>query len=200
MNGFFRLGPILKTDRRPGACPRQDGPAVLAAADRKRVFFAAGLVLFFIGMYLLSSLVWSIDVQGNSKFSEEQILQAAKAEGIYPFQWSFRSETRPTCRGIWPGSFPGRHGSASEARLADVRVVESSTPDDKPLMSPRHLVARERNLAVVTKVMAESGRPLVEDPHARQAGRHPHLRASRGTTSGKAVVAKGEVKGLVWHE
>ena len=83
------------------------------AAAKSGFFSAAGLVLFFIGMYLLSSLIWTIDVKGNDHLSEEQILQAAKQEGLYPFQWSFRLQMSDVLsKTAWRRSCLAPHGSA----------------------------------------------------------------------------------------
>ncbi|MBO7743823.1 sporulation protein YqfD [Paenibacillus sp. MWE-103] len=200
LGDFFRLRPLLKrTGCRVHVRERLGMPFWLQRM-RKRVFFAAGLVLFFVGMYLLSSLVWSIDVQGNDKLSEEQILQAAKAEGLYPFQWSFRLEDSSVLSRHLAQKLPGAAWIGVEKRGTHVtiRIVESATPEPKVLLNPRHLVASTD--AVVTKVMAESGNPVVR----------PNMKVKQGdvlisgllgdAANGKAVVAKGEVKGIVWHE
>ncbi|QHW30434.1 sporulation protein YqfD [Paenibacillus rhizovicinus] len=200
VSDFFRLRPLLKrTGCRLHVHDRMGLP-FWQLRLRKRIFFAAGLVLFFIGMYLLSSLVWSIDVQGNDKLSEEQILQAAKSEGLYPFQWSFRLQEASDLSKHLAQKLPGAAWIGVEKRGTHItiRVVESKTPAARPLMNPRHLVASTD--AVITKVMAESGRPVVK----------PNMKVKQGDvlisgllgdeTNGKAVVAKGVVKGLVWHE
>ncbi|MFC4808232.1 sporulation protein YqfD [Paenibacillus sp. GCM10023250] len=200
LGDYFRLRPLLKrTGCRVHVQERLGMPFWLQRM-RKRVFFAAGLVLFFVGMYLLSSLVWSIDVQGNDKLSDEQILQAAKAEGLYPFQWSFRLEDSSVLSRHLAQKLPGAAWIGVEKRGTHVtiRIVESATPEPKPLLNPRHLVASTD--AVVTKVMAETGNPMVR----------PNMKVKQGdilisgllgdAANGKAVVAKGEVKGLVWHE
>ncbi|SFI61482.1 similar to stage IV sporulation protein [Paenibacillus sp. UNC496MF] len=200
LGDFFRLRPLLKrTGCRVHVRERLGMPFWLQRM-RKRVFFAAGLVLFFVGMYLLSSLVWSIDVQGNDKLSEEQILQAAKAEGLYPFQWSFRLEDSSVLSRHLAQKLPGAAWIGVEKRGTHVtiRIVESATPEPKAPLNPRHLVASTD--AVVTKVMAESGNPVVR----------PNMKVKQGdvlisgllgdAANGKAVVAKGEVKGIVWHE
>lgn len=200
VNDFFRLRPILKRTGCRVHVQTRTGLPFWMQRMRKRVFFAAGLVLFFIGMYLLSSLIWSIDVKGNDKLSEEQILQAAKSEGLYPFQWSFRLEDTSVLSRHLAQKLPGTAWVGVEKRGTHItiQVVESKTPDAKTPLSPRHLVASTD--AVVTKVMAESGRPVVK-PHTKVKQGDVLISGLLGDeTNGKAVVAKGEVKGIVWHE
>ncbi|QHT60293.1 sporulation protein YqfD [Paenibacillus lycopersici] len=197
---FFRLRPLLKrTGCRVHVLSRMGLP-FWQLRLRRRVFFGAGLVLFFIGMYLLSSLIWSIDVEGNDKLSEEQILQAAKSEGLYPFQWSFRLQDSSDLSKHLAQKLPGAAWIGVEKRGTHItiRIVESKTPDAKPLMNPRHLVASTD--AVVTKVMAEAGRPVVK-PNTKVKQGDVLISGLLGDeTAGTAVVAKGDVKGLVWHE
>jgi similar to stage IV sporulation protein len=76
--------------------------------------------------------------------------------------------------------------------------VESTKPEQKALEGPRHLVAKTD--AVITRIVAENGRPKVE--------RNDRVRKGDILISGilgneqhsKTVVSKGKVMGLVWHE
>ena len=77
-------------------------------------------------------------------------------------------------------------------------MVEARKPESRPLENPRDLVAKTD--AVITRIVAESGRPMVR--------RHERVRKGDVLISGvigteerkQAVVAKGEVRGIVWHE
>ncbi|MBW7473706.1 sporulation protein YqfD [Paenibacillus oenotherae] len=197
---FFRLRPILKeTGCRLHVNGREGLPFWLVKVQ-KRLFFAGGLALFFIGMYLLSSLVWTIEVKGNELLSEEQILQAAKQEGLYPLQWSFRLEGSEVLSKKLAQKLPGAAWIGVEKRgtKITIQVVESKNAKPKPLLNPRHLVASAD--AVITHILAESGRPVVK--------RNMKVRKGDVLISGiygdeahtKSVVAKGTVRGLVWHE
>ncbi|SEN09498.1 sporulation protein YqfD [Paenibacillus sp. OV219] len=197
---FFELRPILKeTGCRIHVTSRQGLPFWVRRAQ-KRVFFAAGLVLFFIGMYLLSSLIWSIDVKGNNRLSEEQILQVAKQEGLYPFQWSFRLDDVTVLSKKMAQKLPGAAwvGVQKQGTRITIQVVESSVPDRKTPMNPRHLVASTD--AVVTKVLAETGRPVVKRNMRVKQGDVLISGMLGDENNAKAVVAKGVVKGIVWHE
>jgi len=167
---------------------------------RHRSFFIAGLFLFVLGLYMLSSLVWTIDIKGKDRLSEDQVLSAARAEGIYPFQWSFRlNKLSEISKGIhnrlddtsWVGV-------TKQGTKIVIHIVESTVPKSKALNNPRHLVAKVD--AVVTQIIAEEGKVRVR----------PNTKVSKGTVlisgnvgteqSWKQVAAKGTVRGLVWHE
>ncbi|SDW88330.1 sporulation protein YqfD [Paenibacillus sp. CF384] len=200
VNDFFRLRPILKeTGCRIHVTSRQGLPFWLLRV-RRRVFFAAGLVLFFVGMYLLSSLVWSIDVKGNDRLSEEQILQVAKQEGLYPFQWSFRLDDASVLSKRLAQQLPGAAWVGVEKRgtRITIQVVETSIPSPKVAQNPRHLVASTD--AVVTKILAETGKPVVKRNMRVKQGDILISGLLGDENNSASVVAKGVVKGVVWHE
>lgn len=90
----------------------------------------------------------------------------------------------------------GRSGQAGTS--ISITVIDSTKPEKLTLEGPRHLVAKAD--AVVTRIIAENGRPKVE--------RNDRVRKGDILISGilgdeqrnKAVVSKGKVMGLVWHE
>ncbi|GGD71417.1 sporulation protein YqfD [Paenibacillus nasutitermitis] len=197
---FFQLRPLLKgTGSRIHVQSRRGLPFWLVKLE-KRLFFGAGLILFFIGMYLLSSLIWNIDIKGNERLSEEQIMQAARQEGLYPFQWSFRLENPEVLSRKLTQKLPGAAwiGVEKQGTKITIQVVETAIPEPRKLLSPRHLVASAD--AVVTEILAEAGRPVVK--------RNTKVKEGDVLISGiygdeahtRTVVAKGIVKGLVWHE
>jgi similar to stage IV sporulation protein len=200
VSDFFRLRPYLKqTGCRVHVISRRGLPFWLDKTGSRK-FFIAGMVLFVIGMYLLSSLVWSIQIVGNKKLTDEQILKAAAEEGIYPFQWSFRLEDADVISKRLAGKLPGTSwvGVEKQGTKITIQVVEATTPDPIPLYSPRHLVAATD--AVVSDIMADAGRPVVKKNSRVKRG---DILISGTIGEGdniSTVAAKGIVKGLVWHE
>lgn len=123
--------------------------------------FAAGLLIFGVGLLLLSSMVWSIKVEGNTRIPTEDILEAARKEGVYPFQWIWRMEESDKLSRelttLVPGlTWAGFHRTGTSITI---QVVEADRPETKPLLSQRHLISRTD--AVVTEIYAEQGRPVV---------------------------------------
>ncbi len=59
----------------------------------KRKPLLVGVIVFVSGLYLLSSFVWFIDVEGNKSVPREEIIRAAREAGIYigVAKWSFEN-------------------------------------------------------------------------------------------------------------
>jgi len=197
---FFRLRPYLKrTGCRVHVTVRRGLPFELDKLSRRK-FFAAGMVLFVIGIYLLSSLVWKLEIEGNRTLSDERILAAAQSEGLYPFQWTFRLKPVDEIAKRLTAKLPGTAwvGVERTGTKVLIRVVELTVPEPRQLYDPRHIIAKED--AVVTSILAEAGRPVV--------GKNTRVRRGDILISGTlgegettvTVPAKGTVRGLVWHE
>jgi len=197
---FFELRPYLKeTGCRVHVVKRKGLPFLLEKAEGRKLFIG-GVAMFFVILYLLSSLVWSIEIEGNKRITDEQVLLAAEQEGLFKFQWLFKLKHTDQIAKTLTSKLPGSSwvGVEKKGTRITIQVVEAALPETKQLQSPRHLVAS--NDAVVTQIIAEAGRPVVKK----------NTRVKKGETliSGmlgdeqhmRTVVAKGMVRGLVWHE
>jgi similar to stage IV sporulation protein len=200
LNDFYVLRPILKKTGCRMHVTGRKGLPFLSARLWKRKFFGIGLLVFGMMLFMLSTMVWSIRVEGNERIASEDILIAARQEGVYPFQWIWRlDEPDKLSKGL-VAHLPGISwiGLQRTGTSITIQVVEAKQPEIKPLLSQRHLISRTD--AVVTEIYAEQGRPVV--------GRNSRVKKGDILISGvlgdeenaQYVVAKGEVKGLVWHE
>jgi len=197
---FFRLRPHLKRTGCRIRIARKSGLPFLMAKVRRRKFFAAGLALFFAALYLLSSLVWRVEIEGNERIPDEEIFAAARAEGLRPFQWSFRLPDSAELARRLQGALPGAAWVGVEKRgtLVRIHIVESTEPEPRELLSPRHLVASED--AVVTRIVATRGRPVVKKNQRVRKG-DVLISGILGSEGNFVTVpAEGTVRGLVWHE
>lgn len=196
LSDYFSLRPLLKRTGCRMSVKRRSGVPFLLARLWRRKIFIAGFALFIAIIFALSSLVWDIEVQGNENISTEDVLRAAREEGIYPFQWIFRLQkqdklsaelTRKLAGSSWVGV------SRSGTRIT-IQVVEATRPKEQELRSPSHLVSSSD--AVITQIYSERGQPQVK--------KHDRVRKGQvliaGIQGNEFVVAKGEIKGIVWHE
>ncbi|WNS43774.1 sporulation protein YqfD [Paenibacillus sp. MMS20-IR301] len=200
LDDFFRLRPLLRETGCRMHVTERSGIPFRAARLWKRKFFAAGLLIFGIGLLLLSSMVWEVKVEGNTRIASEDILEAARQEGVYPFQWIWRMEESDKLSRelttLVPGlTWAGFHRTGTSITI---QVVEADRPEDKPLHSKRHLISRTD--AVVTEIYAEQGRPVVSRNTRVKKGDILISGTLGDEENMEFVVAKGEVKGLVWHE
>ncbi|MFB9280053.1 sporulation protein YqfD [Cohnella cellulosilytica] len=197
---FFRMRALLKESGcRTRIISRHGLPFRLARLSRRKTF-AAGMLGFVLALFVLSTLIWDVRVEGNSAIPEEKIRQAARAEGIYDYQWSFRLGDAATLSQRLALRLPEAAwvGVDKRGTSVTITVVESTKPESKELEGPRHLVAKAD--AVVTRIVAENGRPKVErNDRVRKGDILISGILGEGNNS-KQVVSKGKVMGLVWHE
>jgi len=200
LNDFYALRPLLKKTGCRIHITSRKGLPFITARLWKRKFFAVGLLSFGIVLFLLSSMVWSVQVEGNERIAAEDVLDAARHEGVFPFQWIWRMEDPDKLSRDLTTRLPGTSwiGVQRTGTVVKIQIVEAVQPEKKPLYSPRHLVSRTD--AVVTDIYAEQGKPMVSRNTRVKKGDILISGALGDEESVKYVVAKGEVKGLVWHE
>ncbi|MFF2090320.1 sporulation protein YqfD [Paenibacillus sp. NPDC058174] len=200
VNDFFRLRKYLKKTGCRVHVTRRSGLPFWLVKMQKRKLFAAGILLFFVGVYLLSSLVWSVEVKGNMKLTDEQIFAAAKQEGLYPMQWTFRLQDAGLLSKRLVNKLPGATwiGVERKGTKVIIQVVETTEPDKQELQNPRHLVASAD--AVVTEIYTEKGRAVVKKNMKVREGQTLISGTIGGGAYTQTVVAKGSVRGLVWYE
>lgn len=196
---YFKLRPLLKkTDCRIHVEQRIGWPFMMKRVFQRK-FFLSGFIFFVLGLYMLSSIVWSIEVKGNVRVPTEQIIAVAKEEGVYLFQWKFRLRDPNQIAKAIHKRFKELSwiGVNWEGTKVSIQVIEATKPEVRKLLNPRHLVAKAD--AVITNIIVEKGRAL--------AKRNERVKRGDVLISGKIgtgeeptyVAARGEVKGLVWH-
>ncbi|MBW5444885.1 sporulation protein YqfD [Cohnella sp. CFH 77786] len=197
---FFRLRPLLKRSGARTRILQKRGLPFQAARLARRKTFAAGMLAFAALLFVLSTFVWQVKVAGESAIPENVVLQAARQEGVFPFQWSLKMKDTAVLARRMAARLPDAAwvGVEKKGTTVIITVVDSTKPEAKPLVGPSDIIAKAD--AVVTRIVAESGRPLVE--------RNERVKRGQVLVSGwlgegelrKAVVSKGTVRGLVWHE
>lgn len=199
ISDFLRIRPLLKqTGCRVHVLKRYGLPFVIKKWLNRKVF-TAGMIGFVLLVYLLSLLVWDVKVEGYERFTREQILTAAKQQGIYPLQWKFRLKSPDELSRSLQNQLPGTAwiGVSIHGTQVHIKIVESRLPEEKPLMNPRHLVATKN--AVVTEIFTETGRPMVQPNSYVRQGDILISGLIGAEDQPQAVVARGSVKGLVWY-
>lgn len=195
----LRLRPLLKeTGCRMHPLKREGLPFAVRKVAKRKTFLAGGVV-FIASLFILSSFVWSIKVEGNVKIGTQTILDAARKEGLYLHQWKYRMGDSEKLSFGLQTHLPGTSwvGVEIKGTQVTIKVVEADKPEEKPLVSPRNLVASKH--AVVTEIQAKRGRPLVQ-PNAYVRKGDVLISGTLGDEANqKIVVADGYVKGMVWY-
>jgi similar to stage IV sporulation protein len=197
---FFRIRPLLKeTGCRVHVVARRGFPFFLGRLE-KRKLFVAGLIGFFAGLYLLSSMVWQVKVEGNDTVPTYEILQAAKLQGIKPYQWKFRLKPMDELARDLHRDLPDISwvGVEKQGTRIVIKVVESARPEQRELLSPRHLIASKS--AIITQVQSTKGKPVVEPNRYVRKGDVLISGIIGDETNKQIVAAEGRVRGIVWYE
>ncbi len=200
LSHFYKLRPLLKqTGCRVHVTERHGVPFELERLSSRKVFIS-GVIFFVLGLYVLSSLVWRVDVSGNQELSTDKVIQAAHAAGVYPLQWKLRLPEPDEIAYQLSRDLPEASWIGVELKGTTVRIhiVESTIPEEQKLKSPRHVIATHD--AVITNIHAVRGLPKVRV--------HDRVRKGDLLISGilgdeehsEIVVADGRVEGLVWYE
>lgn len=199
LKDFFRLRPILKeTGCRVHVRKRHGAPFLLDKLEKRKIF-VLGIIGFVIGLYMLSSVIWQVRVEGNERISTQQVLEAAKEQGIYKLQWKYRLKNTDVMSRAMQGQLPGTAWVGVEVHGTHIviKIVEATVPDKQPLLSPRHLVASKSGM--ITYILAEKGRPLVKTNTYVKKGDILISGILGDDVNRQTVVASGEVRGLVWY-
>ncbi|OCT17150.1 sporulation protein YqfD [Paenibacillus pectinilyticus] len=196
---FFRLRPLLKrTGCRVHVLRRHGMPFFMEKMGRRKVFFG-GLAAFVIGIYLLTSLVWQVTVEGNDRIAASEILQAAAKQGIHKFQWKFKLDPAENLSRAIQQQLPSAAWVGVEIRGThiNIKVVEATIPDKKPLTSPRNIVASKN--ALVTLIESKKGRPMVKPNTYVRKGAVLISGTIGDEQNSQLVVADGKIRGVVWY-
>lgn len=200
LSDFYRLRAFLKeTGCRSRIVGRFGLPFWLARLERRK-FWVGGAMLFALGLYMLSTIVWSVEVVGNERVSANQVLDIAEEQGIHRGAWMWRLDDADTLSARLMQHIPEAAWISVSTQGTKIRIeiVENAVPGDRDLMNPRHLVSSSD--AVITEIITERGKPLVRKNMRVRKG-DILISGLIGTEEHQEiVVAKGEVKGLVWHE
>jgi similar to stage IV sporulation protein len=196
---FFRLRPLLKrTGCRIHVLKRFGLPFLMEKIGRRKVFFG-GLAAFIISLYVLTSFVWQVTIEGNDRITAAEILGAASKQGIHKFQWKPKLEKSEVLSRAIQQELPAAAWVGVEIRGTHIhiKVVEATIPPRNPLTNPRNLVASKS--ALVTEIQSKKGRPMVK----------PNTYVKKGTVlisgtigdeqNSQTVVADGKIRGVVWY-
>jgi len=197
---FLRLRPLLrKNGSRTRIISKHGLPFRMERLSRRKTF-AGGMIAFAFCLFMLSTLIWDVRIEGNSAIPADKIRQAARAEGLYPYQWSFRLKDAAALSQRLAMQLPEAAwvGVDKKGTSITITVIDSTKPEKKALEGPRHLVAKTD--AVITRVIAENGRPKVERNDRVRKGDILISGLLGDGVRGKTVVSRGKVMGLVWHE
>jgi similar to stage IV sporulation protein len=197
---FFRLRLLLKeTSCRVRILKKVGLPFALKQMG-KNIGFYGGAVLFALLLYIGSSMIWTVDIEGITQPEQKEEVRAILADlGVAPFKFKQVAATpdevkRAVMNQLEEATWVGFEYDGTAARL---KVVLKALPESPKAVPYGNLVAKKK--AVVRNFLVESGTAMVK-PH--QLVRPGDILVRGELSSGennKRVPAKGEVWGEVWY-
>lgn len=136
-------------------------PAFLRRFRRRQVW-SAGLLLFAAGLYLLSSFIWTVRVEGNERLETAELLSACEDMGVKPGVWKRGVDTVEVTNRLlvqfsdisWVSV--GIKGTDVTIKLAE--TIEKAERIDRE--TPCDIVASADG--VIVQITAERGTPKVK--------------------------------------
>lgn len=161
-SSFFRLRPLARAARVKVRIVGRHGPGfALRRLGRRPLALLLGPTVI-IGLYLLSTFIWAVEVEGApEQVTAEELIQAASDLGLHPKAWKIKLDRREIERRMvlkipslaWVSiDFAGTK--------AIIKVAEKTPPPPEPALGAAHVVADKAG--VIIDVLALSGEARVE--------------------------------------
>jgi len=197
---FLRLKPLLKETGCRTRIISKHGLPFLLTKIRKRYAFVGGFLAFLCMLFILSNVIWSVEVVGTEKIPKSEVLEMAKQVGIQEGKLSFYLDDPDKIKAKLMEKIPDASwiGFRMNGTKAEIRVVEKIIPEEKEALSPRHIVARKS--AVIHDIFATHGKQMVRPNDFVKKGDLLISGLIGKEESPIAVAAKGVVEGEVWYE
>lgn len=135
-----------------------------------RQFLMAGLLFFIVGLYVLSSFVWMVDIEGNERLSKEELLSACDEWGLRPGAWKANVDTETITKQLLSSfadiSWVSVSIQGTDATIQLAETIEKTEIIDKE--TPQDIVAEKDG--VILQITAQRGTPLVQTGDVVKAG------------------------------
>lgn len=162
IKGFKMLKSYAKKTKCRTRIIQKKGLPFLLFRYRRRKLLMGGIVFFILGLFVLSSFVWRIELEGNETLSHETLMVFLEEQGLSIGVPKLRLNDRHLQQSIL--------NNFSQVSWADVhtrgtrtivRVAEALPPQEVvDRQTPAHVMAT--NDGLITHVIAWSGAPMVK--------------------------------------
>ncbi|MTH52470.1 sporulation protein YqfD [Bacillus mangrovi] len=203
---FIRLKDVqaFRAVRRNHDCSctfsQRKGMPFWAKRALKNSGFVIGILLFLAALFMLSNMIWSVEVQGAKPETEHLIVKELDQIGVKSGAVQFLTADAAGIQKRLTERIPALTWVGVELKGTSyhLKVVEKNIPDQEEYASPRNIVAKKK--AVITRMYVEQGNPV--------AAVHDHVQKGQLLVSGvigteknsKAIPAKAKIFGETWYE
>ncbi|NGQ94115.1 sporulation protein YqfD [Brevibacillus sp. SYP-B805] len=196
---YFRLRPLLRQTGCRSHVERREGLPFWLIRLRMRAGFTLGAVLFLVGLYMMSTFVWRVEIRGAQQIPAYQVQQAAEKVGIKEGAWKAKLKETKVLQRELLNLLPQASwiGVELNGTKAIIQVVERQTQEPEKPLGPRNLIAKKR--AVVHSIVAEAGKSMVRVNQFVDKGQVLISGVLGNETRQALVAARGKVEGEVWY-
>lgn len=162
--------------------------------------FIVGALLFSVIIFLLSNMIWGIEIEGADPETEYQIRKELDTIGVKKGRLQFLVDDPEGIQRAISNSMSELTwvGVELQGTTYHLQVVEKTIPDEPEKLGPQNLIAIKK--AVIVDMFVEEGQPKVEI--------NEHVKPGQLLVSGeigkegetKSVSAKGEILGETWYK
>ncbi|MCD8501250.1 MAG: sporulation protein YqfD [Bacillaceae bacterium] len=167
---------------------------------RSRVGFVAGFISFIFILFILSNMVWNIEIEGATPQIEHELNQVVKELGIKRGKFQFVLPNVEEIQHVVTNRIEAATwiGVKLNGTTYHFQVVEQTFPEKEAPISPRHLVASKK--AIIHDIYVEEGKGKVVPNDFVEKGDLliSGLIGKEGRM--EMVPAKGKVLGEIWYK
>ena len=172
---------------------------------KKRKILAAGVLFFILGLYGLSSFVWVVEVTGNERIKEEEILSYCQQLGLAPGKLKFGMEpgeiSEELIQKFEDISWVSVSIQGTNAQIQIVETIPKTEVVDR--QRPQNVVAAKDG--VIESIAVSAGTPLVKAGDVVEQGDtlvsgEVIIRDADTEVGREYTAARAEVTARLWYE
>ncbi|UAL46204.1 sporulation protein YqfD [Sutcliffiella horikoshii] len=158
-----------------------------------------GIIAAFLTVFLLSNMVWSIEIKGAEPATEHKIMQELDKLGVKKGKFQFFIQDVESIQRYLTDTISEITwiGVVLNGTSYHFEVVEKNEPEKLESLSPRSLVAKKK--AMVAKIYVEKGQPLVQVNDYVDKGQVLVSGLIGREDNKRSIAAIGEVLGETWY-
>ncbi|PLS15190.1 sporulation protein YqfD [Bacillus sp. M6-12] len=162
--------------------------------------FLIGLLSFYMLIFMLSNMVWGIEIKGANPETEHAIRKELDKIGVEVGKVQFLIDDVETIQRKLSDNIKAVTwiGVELKGTTFHFQVVEKEQPEEAEKLSPRNLVARKK--AVIVGMFVEKGQKQVEISDYVHKGQLLVSGIIGNETNQRLVAAKGKVMGETWYK
>lgn len=162
--------------------------------------FLVGSFLFLSVIFLLSNMIWDIEVKGAEPATEYKINKVLRDMGVKKGQLQFLVDTPEAIQQKISNSIEEITwiGVELQGTTYHLQVVEKSEPEKMEKLGPQNLVAKKK--AIIVDMFVEEGEPKVEINDHVEPGKILVSGEIGNDEEKRQVSAKGKVIGEIWYK